>query len=279
MVLLTCITGCALFSRTPEQVVVDRPESSMLGKLPDRMTRDSLRLEILLIDRPAGDPLLTEMLWDEVDEIGAVDLDVRHALNANGMRVGVAGSTLPAGLQKIIKENRQGMSFSPQDESRISHKPIVDLLEGTDTLITSANAHAERVVLNLSKDETQSFENAQCMFRVTGERMQDGWARLIFVPEVHHGQTAVRHQANELGWEMKTSQKVEPYYDQKFDVSLNVGEIAVISLSNAPENSLGDHFFASADGRNHRLLVVRLAGMETLQGISARVTGQLKSMK
>ena len=133
--------------------------------------------------------------------------------------------------------------------------------------------------MNATNGETLDVNDAQCLFRVSGRRMQDGWAKLKFVPEVHHGRTAMRHQANDIGWEMKTSQNIEPFFDLQFEVSLNVGEIAVISFVESPADCVGENFFLSDDERNRRVLLVRLAGMETLEGVSARASGQLKSIR
>ncbi|MDB4614059.1 hypothetical protein OAH18_00065 [bacterium] len=264
---LVGLSGCALFTK-PDDSSSD-PSRETVGRLPDRITRDTIQLEVLLLDRPAKDPLLGRILWDDVDEIGAVELDVRERLNANGFRIGVAGTSIPQALQTIIESSRKGLTFLPEDDRRLSSQAPINLVAGTDTLVQTAMAE-NRLILIEGNDELGDYENAMCAFRIKANRLQDGWARLEFTPEIHHGENALRHHANEVGWEMRASQDVEPLYEQRFEIMLNVGETAVISCGSPKDDSPGQHFFKTNKGEQ-RLMIVRLTELGSVEGVSQRV--------
>jgi hypothetical protein len=96
------------------------------------------------------------------------------------------------------------------------------------------------------------------------ERMQDGWARLQFVPEIHHGEMKLRKVPDEFNWTSMSSQQVDPRFDQRFQVDLNLGEMIVLGAGGGKKRSLGHHFFrgGESDGHHERLLIIRLADMQ-----------------
>lgn len=270
--ILAAVSGCALFTRA-EPDSTSESGRELVGYPPDRVTRDTIQLEILMIDRSGSDPLMGRILWDDVDEIGAVELDVREKLNTNGLRVGVAGSTLPQALQTLLESSRSGLTFLPDEQGRLSSATPITLLAGTDTVAHTAGPKT-RVFEHVSDRgiESTEYENAVCVLRIRANRLQDGWAKLEFIPEIHHGENRVRHHANDVGWEMRASQDVEVLHDQRFEIMLNVGETAIIS-SGAPEpNSVGDHFFTQGRG-DQRLMILRLADLGHVEGLSRRLTG------
>jgi hypothetical protein len=270
--ILVVVSGCALFNKTDDMTAASGRD--VVGRPPDRITRDTIQLEVLLLDRPENDPLLGRILWDDVDEIGAVELDVRERLNSNGLRVGVAGSTLPQALQTLLESSHKGLTFLPADKRRISNAPPITLLAGTDTLVTTTTPARRSITLTGGKSsEPLEFDTAVCAFRVKANRLQDGWARLEFTPEIHHGASRVRHQANDVGWEMRASQDIEVLHDQRFEVMLNVGETAVVSCGQLEADSVGEHFFSQEKGKQ-RLMIVRLANIGQVEGLSRRATGQ-----
>lgn len=262
-------SGCAPWKQA--NASGDKPIRETVGRIPDRISRDTIQLEVLLLKRPANDPLLGQILWDDVDEIGAVELDVRERLNNNGFRVGVAGTSIPHALETILQSSRKGLTFLPDDDRRLSAQPPVTLLAGTDTIVKTTQPGKRTIQLaGHSEDEegeSFSYDSAVCAFRIKASRLQDGWARLEFTPEVHHGENTLRHQANDVGWELKASQEIAPIYDQRFEIMLNVGETAIVSCSQPGANSPGSNFFESDKGEQ-RLLVVRLADLASIEGVS-----------
>jgi hypothetical protein len=102
LLLLACTTpatmfGCAqLFKQEPVQTSYETDTSIA--------PRDTIQLDIAMADRPGEDSLLG-LLWDDVDEIGVLDVSKKRVLNANGFRVGVAGSSVPSALQSMLRES------------------------------------------------------------------------------------------------------------------------------------------------------------------------------
>src|SRR5262245_25031692 len=58
-------------------------------------------LRMMLVSRPAGDPVLNEAVWRGADP-QAVDDEARRALEANGVRVGRVTGELPAEVRAVI---------------------------------------------------------------------------------------------------------------------------------------------------------------------------------
>jgi hypothetical protein len=111
--------------------------------------------------------------------------------------------------------------------------------------------------------EPKEFRDARFVFRVKAERDQDGWARIEFLPEIHHGEYRLRRVPGGVGFQLRTSQDVYPLYSQRFSLMLNVGEMAVITTDGENSASVGGHFFLGdgANARVQRVLVVRLSNM------------------
>ena len=109
------------------------------------------------------------------------------------------------------------------------------------------------------------MQNARCVLRVTAERLEDGWARLQFTPEIHHGRHRWRPIATGMGWRGSTSQKIYRFYDQRFSITLNTGEMAIITADSQQPASLASKFFIEGIGSNRvqRVLIVRLSDVAT----------------
>ena len=262
------VCGCAIWpkpSSVTEEVVAEQP-------VPERIHRDTITLDIALVDRSITDPLLGKTLWDDVDEIGAIDPLAREILNKNGFRIGVAGSSMPPTLQTLLDtEEKHG-------GDRPANIPPVTLFAGGDTLI-SARTNIEHCSIREAHRETaqqREFTNATCMLRVKVRKLQEGWAKLEFTPEIHYGQMSLRHQAKASGWEFKNSQRILPLYNQKFDITLNEGEIAVISATDDQlrADSVGNRYFVDDAHELRRLIVIRLGGMGEVEGVSSRLVSR-----
>ena len=99
------------------------------------------------------------------------------------------------------------------------------------------------------------------MFRMKSVRLRDGWIRIDFQPEIHHGDYRVRTTATEEGWSYQNRQSVDARHAQQFSLTMNVGEIAIITASSDHPDSMGEFFFFrdGETGRRQRLLIVRVA--------------------
>lgn len=275
--LLSLAGGCALFD---DDAQLDGRSQDASAQNTDplslpriRPSRETLQVEIYLVERPSGDPLLRDVLWDNIDESGALDPRVRQVVNQNGFRVGVAGSDPPQTLQNLL-----GLTTNAQRVAQgkgVSGRRV-GLFEGTGTEIQTGPVSESCSLQVTSSDGTTTpyefSDNVRFVLHLSAERFQPGWARLKFRPEVHTGERRLRHVAGENGWNYQTAQEVTPLFNQQFDVTINQGELVVVGLkpsASADSGLLGRHFLAAADQGRHleRLLVVRLVDMHTTVGV------------
>ena len=259
---LTAAAGCALFDGGGWTSASPAAGSRSTLKPISEVTAGVLQLEYTLIERPAGDPLLGDQLWDELDQIGALRPDVRRKLADSGLRVGVASTRPPAALQKLLGESREIVDHRSQEEARRLNGQRLSLPPGESTeAVVSDLAEIRTLRVEVAGTlEERSFQNSRCLLRVTAATEQEGWATLEFLPEIHHGSSQLRPAADATGWKLKTGQDALRLYGQQFRLTLNEGEMAVVTLQGDAADLPGQHFFhADADGAAvQRLLVVRL---------------------
>ncbi len=272
--LAVVITGCALMREGAVLGLGKYTEKNTVNKLPSiPVSQDAMQVEIVFVERPVTDPLLGTALWNEVDEIGAVELTDQEILNQNGLRVGHVSSVPPMALQTLLglKSNLGGIK-KDEDESLLLSGRRLMLRSGVPTDIQTSEL-LEKCTLNIITDDEEEpikvkdFENARCVFRVKAHKMQDGWARLEFTPEVHYGAQQLRRTATNIGWQLENRQNTSPLYNQKFEVTLNVGEMAIITAAdNVSPNSAGKLFFRGEGPKAdiQKILVVRLANMSKM---------------
>ena len=121
----------------------------------------------------------------------------------------------------------------------------------------------------------REFNNARCVLRMKVEHLQERWARLEFLPEIHYGDIQMRASATEHDWQITHAQEIESLFKHRFAMELNAGEFAVVgSRPNSP--SLAQQFFAGDPAAGvQRLCVVRLK--DTVQVQPKRSTQQLST--
>lgn len=247
-------------------------------------------VETILAQRPAGDPMLSDV-WYDVDQIGSLEPHVRDTLRRNDFRVGVAASAPTRALEALLGLNTSkdrapaGLDSSADTISAPEAHGTVSghrywLRDGAETTIQTSPFYqtCQVMLVNGSERRTREYHQARCVLRVQAQRLQDGWARLIFLPEIHHGEERIRHRAGDFQWKLSHEQEIERFYAQRFELTLNVGEMAVISTDGRDANSLGSRFFqgsAEAAGSEssagmQRLLIVRLADMGTSRSVFAQ---------
>lgn len=254
-------------------------EKNTVNKLPSiPVSQDAMQIEIVSIERPVTDPLLGSALWNEVDEIGAIQLTDQESLNQNGFRVGHVSSVPPRALQTLLGLKSHLGGIKKEDESLLLSGRRLMLRSGVPTDILSSELF-EKCKLKLVSDDAEEpvqekeFEQARCVFRVKAHKVQEGWVRLEFTPEVHYGAQQLRRTATNIGWQFENRQNTSPLYDQKFEVTLNVGEMAIITSTDAvAPNSPGQLFFRGEGPKSdiQKILVVRLANMSKMDVVRTK---------
>ncbi len=265
--LAACGSGCALFhpGAAVERITADRPFLP-----PLQSERNVIDLEVYFVDRVLGDPTIGEGLWRAVNQ-AAGPMSTHAELRRVGIQYGVAPSSPPAALQSLISRGFGATS------TKLTAVNSVPLINGSSTPIpVSTLPDACTIPVSGKKGGASIRVNqGKCSFQVAAERLQEGWVRLKFVPQVQYGAEQVRPVATEQRWENKNGQQIEQYFEQEFSLDLNRGEFVVIGLADGPPGSLGHLFFRSGDpaGRFQRVMIVRLAGMQSMTPLgSARGT-------
>jgi len=259
------LSGCELFKTNSTKAI-----QSEAGLPNISAPSDALALEVLFVERPVGDKLLGDMLWNEVDTILNLEPEEQRDLVKNGFQIGVAAAHPPAALQQLLElraKPKEGEVTIPQDvENRLQGSRCF-IRPGSDTEIQLNDvpyvefSFTEFASHHAVHGETKKFADAKCFYRVTAHREQPGWARLEFVPEIHHGMDLLRPQAGSENWELKAQQNIERLYKHRFTVMLNTGDMALVTGRPDVAGSIGHRFFAGPEGRDglQRLLIVRLA--------------------
>jgi hypothetical protein len=257
-------SGCQLFFGGAQRESASAPKRSLLK--PFTPAKDALRLDILMVDRRADDPLLGSLLWQELDQVGAVPTDARELLLRNGCIVGHASSKPPSTLLKLLGviPEIEGTDAPATNQPKATGRTY-SIVSGTDTEVQTNETWPEcqATIFDADGEWSVQFENARCVFRVRPLRLQDGWVRVEFVPEFHYGSMQLRNVPTDVGWTLKGAQNIEACYPQRFAVTLNVGESVVVGAAPESAGTLGDRFFRrEQDGEaRQRLLVVRLSDM------------------
>ena len=264
---LLCLTvaGCSLLS------IAKKDEQSDSLKLPLLAApRDAVQLDLVFVDRPESDLLLQENLWKEIDEIAGIPPQTRSMLHEAGWRIGVASSRPPRALEELLELATDQPRTTDTDRRLIGRR--VAIPAGTDVPIEVTELLPElRAQLNADGDATV-WSDAKAILRVRVEREQDGWVRLVCTPEIHHGRKWLRPIATPQDWQHQRTQNIEPFYELQFELSLNLGEMGVvtalndISQSEEAKESVGRAFFHSGElnGKLQRLLIIRVADMRRM---------------
>jgi hypothetical protein len=257
---LLATAGCTFFSPPDLSLAVNTSRPVLP---PIKAPTDAVQLQIVFVERPHDDVLINQLVWQQIDQVGALGPESRTMLHDHGFRVGQCGAQPPTVVQTLL-----GLSTELVDESvageHLMRGRRLGLRSGQDTEILTMDMPRDCEVryVTIGKEETVAYEQARPILRLKPVRVQDGWVRLDFTPEIHHGASLMRHTPTEEGWALKGGQKTDARQALKFSVTLNTGELALISGDSNRPGTPGAAFFCQEqpDGRRtQRLLVVRLA--------------------
>lgn len=278
-VVLACflLGGCAQILNTTGFFTSMRETFKSDYEVPDKKVellkpvpknQEAVHLEIFLVEKPMFNPLMGNKLWKEVDQIAGIDVMVRDTLKKNGFRIGRVGTRPPVALQSLLGMTSDFDETKPNSSKGMEGREIF-VAPGSETILITGPTHKECQVHMENQDGAfvESFENANCVFRVQAERLQDGFANLKFIPEIQHGDKVYRHLASEDEWIGRTSQELLPFFRQQFELNLNIGEMAIITADLNQPDSLGRTFFVTDSPDKlptQRLLVIRLAEMKKM---------------
>lgn len=260
------VAGCALLVATGcWNFSVSHRQTAAKPALPPLVQpKDALTLEVFFIPRAAGDSLLGESLWRQLDETAIKRPELRSRLRAAGLRVGLAGSNVPPALRAAATEVHTGQQA--RGAQRLS------LLAGQETNIEVASIPEafQLRTIGAKGESLQSYAGGRCIMKVSGERQQDGWVRLHFQPELHHGAVTIQPMAGDSDWKLQQGQTIDHLWEQKFDVEINMGEMVVIGAApDIDEDLVGARFFRTGapPSASECVLVIRVADVQQIEPV------------
>jgi hypothetical protein len=267
----TCISGCARWNRTEEKRELSFPKG--------RMALDAVGLELGVAQLDSGQAETFEEFWNLLDQL-ELPLELRKHLDQNGLRAGIMAALPPPMLHELVEPK----PIAPDDLSEfekqlhlrgllrpsprmITHDRISNR-EGQSHPIPVSELHAESSwIVRTGDKQTAGFaKQVLGVLTVTTFPQGDGSVRLIFQPEIHHGESRPRIVGGERSFLVESGQSVIPIHDLKFEVRLRAGESIIIAPTQ-DLSELGKLFFGSSvpesDGAKnstptHRILMVRV---------------------
>ena len=273
-VLVACaaaVCGCTLLTPMSDAFVFRSGSSGTQNVLtPLRPARDALQIDVVFVERPLGDPLLGKTLWNDIDQVAGFESSELDAVKQLGFLIGNAGANPCPALERMLRE-----SADPLDDAdaknclRLKKQTFCLRSSQASSIETNAVPHCTFDLPLFSGPREKKYDNFKSVLRLTAVRLQDGWAKLEFAPEIHHGMDRVRPMVVNGGWQAKESQEVDTL-PQRFSLKLHVGEMAVMTAAPADSRSFGHYAFIREDaekGPVQRLLVVRLSNMSRIDPV------------
>ena len=277
--------GCAIFDESVEaltpggydQSAADDPR--LTGYRP---VIEQIVLEVVLVERPADDPLLGRALWDSVGEVGVVEDRQAERLAEAGFRVGIASADPPEALRKLIDRSEPigtplpnvRLAGGPERDDDVIVKRVPLRVGGDAALHTGPTGRAFVIVSPPpaagGEPRTESFADAVGAVRVASRNPHDRWVTFELTPEVHHGPVALRPKAGLAGMETAAGQRVRAWPDRACEVTVTVGDSVILGLRDDadPEGLAAGLLADERDGYpTDRLLVIRLADVRQVEGV------------
>ena len=180
---MTALAGCNP-SRSDLRQKADQVTATVFNTNAPRPGRvlepNYCKVDSAIVSRPVGDKVVDASLWNIADE-QAVPVELRQALEANGLRVGVITGSLPVDVLEAFKPS------PPQKETQWVH---IALPEGEHTPI-ALGGKTESVTLLLNhqgKVDGRDYHDASGRLILTPGHHGPKGVTLRLVPEIHHGQ-------------------------------------------------------------------------------------------
>jgi hypothetical protein len=215
-------------------------------------SKDLLRLDVALLERPVGDSFLDKELWSYTDE-QTVPLDRKAVLDDNGFRVG----------QIVGMPNGKLLALLDSERSCINKRTnLVPPGRAIQLLLGPTLPHAEFQVKENSQTVAVVLDQARFVIEVVATLDDNGKTRLRFTPKVQHGEKVpeFRPAADGFGWTFDRSLPTKEFPTLTWEVSLAVDEFLVVGANTEPPQSLGQRAFIEHDRSVpvQRLLVIVL---------------------
>jgi hypothetical protein len=249
--LLLLLVGCATTGTLDESASLRqaRTPAERVRASPAPLVPEGIIMDVVLLERPAGDAYINEELWCGTDE-QPVPLEHKALLEDNGLRVGHLVGMTPARLQELITSQRWCVSRWRQ---------ILPPGRPTHLSVSRPVPEFRCQVVHPRKTEEVSLEQAQAFLVTVPTLSGDGRTCLKFTPQLQYGQEHQEFQAGPDGWSLGYRRHRRTFSSLAWEVTLAPNEYLVIGAALDPPGSLGHQCFVGGDGpaRVQRLLLIR----------------------
>jgi hypothetical protein len=212
--------------------------------------RCSLRVAIL--SRPLRDEAINDALWSVADE-QAIKPEVQHALEVNGLRMGLITGGLPREVEAILAATGPNKIEPSQFEFPDGEHAMISLAEATPEVSLLLN-HEGRA-------SGKPYKDASGWFRLSANYEGATGVNLRFVPEIHHGPVqrsfaALQGNGSYAPKEFmqKDGQQEDSLRDLAASVVVQPGQVVVIGCKPESNRSLGSYLFTRTEANSDRLL-------------------------
>lgn len=251
-------SGCSLLFPEP---LTKREVNSPLKPLV--APREAIALEVYFVDRRIGDPLVGDSLWESLHSVSSMDPETRKRLQRDGFRVAMSSSRPPRPLQVLM-----ALSDGNDPTRRAVVQPYM-IPSGQETWIVSRSIEDGTLIRRQpldGREQTFEIQGGQALFKVQASHVEDGWARLVIIPEIQHGQDTLKPTANETEWTLRNRRQAVTLYEDRLSAELNLGEILVIGMHDHADGKIAGQFFQGESSQGlRRLMLIRVADMRTIE--------------
>jgi hypothetical protein len=207
-------------------------------------------LQVAILTRPLRDQDLNAV-W-RVADTQVIPTEVRHALEVNGVRIGLITGDLPAAVEAILKAPSPH-KVEPAEFILPDGAPaMVNLCESTPTASLLLNRRDRA----FGKD----YQDASGWLRVTANQEGPSGVALRIVPEIHHG--PIQHSFGAVPnagsyspqqFILKDGQQEETLRELAASLTLEPGQAAVLGGPSEHDRSLGSFLFTQPEVQSDRL--------------------------
>ena len=267
-IFVALIAGCSqlpLF-HNPDRGKVD--PASMLP--PIQSASDSVGVEIFFIRRSVTNVDSAKELWENVSELPFPE-QTRRQMRNNGFRFGVLGSSQTTALIDMLNLVNPGshahvdswedaIQFTKDEKVMCRY---VELNSGQPAEALASDVYDNLTVLQKTDGSLggESFQHAQCVFRITSSPRPDNAIDLTILPEIQYGPSRQQYVYEQGAVKVEFGRTRKTFEDLQMKVKLKPGEMVVLSCQPDQSASLGSQFFtdASIRGDYQKIMILRLA--------------------
>ena len=217
-------------------------------------------LKVVILNRPFNEPAINEVVWRVADE-QFISPAERHALEANGLRIGRIIGEVPQDLETILNE---GM---PENPKVLPSKLVLESGEQTLISISEPVEQASLLVNRNDRVSGKDYRDASGYFRLTPRHHGAHGVSMRLIPEIHHGplQRTFPALPNSAGFapqglSIRDAQQEEAIPELTIDLLLEPGQVAVIGCRPESQGSLGSFLFSKSpaenDQRHQKLILI-----------------------